>query len=232
MSWSRIAVIGASGGIGGALADLLEERGGAVCRFSRGADAPHLQIDIENEASIAKSAAWCTEQGDLDLIVVATGALQGEDFGPEKDWRELSGQAFARYFAINATGPALVAKHFLPLLPRRGRSGFAALSARVGSIADNRLGGWYGYRASKAALNMVVKTASVELTRKRPEAFCVALHPGTVDTRLSRPHSSGVAAGGLFPPAQSAGHLLKVLDALSPADTGNCLAWDGSVIPF
>lgn len=230
MSWRCAAVIGASGGIGSALCDLLEEGGCTVHRFSRNALLPEHRIDFENEASIERAADWCASQGELVLVIVATGALQGQGFAPEKDWRQLSGAALSRYFAINATGPALVAKHFLPLLPREGRSGFAALSARVGSIADNRLGGWYGYRASKAALNMIIKTASVELARKRPDAFCVGLHPGTVATELSRPHRENVPAAKLFSARQSAAHLLAVLDRLGPADSGRCFAWDGEII--
>ena len=134
-------------------------------------------------------------------------------------------------FAVNAIGPALVAKHFLPLLPRHGRSVFASISARVGSIEDNRLGGWYSYRASKAALNMLLKTYSIELKRRAPSAICVGLHPGTVDTALSKPFQGGVAPGKLFSPTQSAAYLLRVIDGLTPADNGAVFAWDGSQIP-
>lgn len=230
MSWQTAAVIGATGGLGSALCDLLEERGCTVHRLSRASRAPEHRIDVEDEASIERTAAWCAAQGSVDLVLTATGALQGDNFSPEKDWRQLNSLSLARYFAINATGPALVAKHFLPLLPRQGISGFAALSARVGSISDNRLGGWYGYRASKAALNMIVKTASIELARKRPEAFCVALHPGTVATTLSAPHRGNVQDSKLFSPRQSAAYLLAVLARLGPADSGNCLDWNGELI--
>jgi NAD(P)-dependent dehydrogenase (short-subunit alcohol dehydrogenase family) len=166
------------------------------------------------------------------LVLVATGVLhEASGLTPEKSWRALDGAQLARYMQVNAIGPALLAKHFLPHFPRRGRAVFAALSARVGSISDNRLGGWYGYRASKAALNMLVRTLALELGRRAPEAVCVGLHPGTVDTGLSRPFQSAVAEGRLFSPEQSAGYLLQVIDKLTPADSGKLFAWDGAEIP-
>jgi NAD(P)-dependent dehydrogenase (short-subunit alcohol dehydrogenase family) len=137
----------------------------------------------------------------------------------------------ARVFAVNTIGPALVAKHFLPLLPRRGRSAFAAISARVGSIGDNRLGGWHSYRASKAALNMLLRNFAIELARRAPDAVCIGLHPGTVDTALSAPFRSRVAPDRLFTPARSAGHLLRVIEQATVADNGHVLAWDGARIP-
>jgi NAD(P)-dependent dehydrogenase (short-subunit alcohol dehydrogenase family) len=135
-----------------------------------------------------------------------------------------------RLFAVNAIGPALVAKHFVPLLPNEDRCVFAALSARVGSITDNRLGGWYGYRASKAALNMLIKTLAIELARTRPEAICVALHPGTVDTGLSKPFQKGVASDRLFSTDSTAAQLLEVIERLEPDQSGRCFAWDGAEI--
>jgi NAD(P)-dependent dehydrogenase (short-subunit alcohol dehydrogenase family) len=135
-------------------------------------------------------------------------------------------------FRLNTIGPALVAKHFLPLLAKDRKSVFAAISARVGSIEDNHLGGWYAYRASKAALNMVIKTLSIELARRNTNALCVGLHPGTVDTPLSTPFQSGVPEAKLFSAARSARHLLTVLDNLTPENSGCLYAWDGSQIPF
>lgn len=230
MNWRRAAVIGASGGIGGALADALDSRGCEVLRLARTAAAPELRLDLEDEDSIRRAADVSAAGGPLDLVLVATGALQGDGFAPEKSWRDLDGAALTRYFALNTIGPALVAKHFLPVLPREGRATFAALSARVGSISDNRLGGWYGYRASKAALNMMIRTLAIELARKRPEAVCVGLHPGTVDTGLSKPFQRNVPDGKLFAPADSAGKLLKALRKLRPEDSGGCFAWDGERI--
>ena len=229
MTWHRAAVIGASGGIGVAIADRLEADKAEVILLARsGGD---VKIDLEDETSIAEAAAKAGESGPLDLVFVATGFLHEEGSGPEKDWRHLDAENLARNFAINVTGPALVAKHFLPLLPDDRRAGFATLSARVGSISDNRLGGWYAYRASKAALNMMIRSLSIELARKKPEAFCVGLHPGTVDTRLSQPFQRNVPEGKLFTPDHSAARLLEVLDGLGPTDSGKCFAYDGEEIP-
>jgi NAD(P)-dependent dehydrogenase (short-subunit alcohol dehydrogenase family) len=228
-------VVGASGGIGGALATRLADNGTVVHALSRRGTSPDTRlragiIDIEDEASIADAAALIGAEGPLDLVVVATGVLHADGLAPEKTYRQVSGASFERYFAINATGPALVAKHFLPLLPRDRPSVFAALSARVGSIGDNRLGGWYGYRASKAALNMIMRTLSVELARTHPRAACVALHPGTVATTLSEPFQKGLAADKLFRPDTAAAHLLNVIDGLDASDSGRVFAWDGTEI--
>lgn len=212
-------VIGASGGIGGALADALEARGDEMTRLSR------PELDITDEASVAAAAA---RVGAVDRVIVATGLLHDAAQAPEKTFRALDPAALARSFAVNAIGPALVAKHFLPLLPRDRPGLFAALSAKVGSISDNRLGGWYGYRASKAALNQLIRTLSVELRRTHPLAVCVGLHPGTVDTRLSQPFQRGVP--DLFTPQRSAAALLAVLDGLTPEGTGRLFAWDGREI--
>lgn len=229
MNRQRAAVIGASGGIGAALAEGLEASGAKVHRLARSFDgADH--IDLGDESTIAAAARQLADGGALDLVIVATGYLHGDGAGPEKDWRDLDPVELARNFAINATGPALVSKHFLPLLPDKGRAGFAALSARVGSISDNRLGGWYGYRASKAALNMLIRTLSVELARKKPDAFCVALHPGTVDTPLSEPFQRNVPEGKLFTREFSAAKLLTVLDGMDASSSGRIFAWDGQEI--
>ena len=224
MVWKRAVVVGASGGIGSALAGQLEDQGTQVHRLSRGV------LDLTDEVSIQTAASHLDEDGPFDLIIVATGYLHNGGEGPEKDWRYLSADELAHNFAINATGPALVAKHFLPLLPDGERGGFAALSARVGSISDNRLGGWYSYRASKAALNMIIRTLSVELARKKPDAFCVALHPGTVETNLSQPFRGNVPEGKLFTPAYSAEKLLGVLSSLGPGQSGRCFDWAGAEI--
>lgn len=190
-------------------------------------------LDLEDESSIAQAAAAAKSSlGPLHLVIVASGLLHDEVQRPEKTWRHLSSAGLQHAFAINATGPALVAKHFLPLLARDRKAAFAALSARVGSIEDNRLGGWYAYRASKAALNMLIRTLAVELARRNDRALCVALHPGTVDTALSEPFQASVPEGNLFTPQRAAGQLLKVLDDLTPADSGGLFAWDGQRIPF
>lgn len=234
----RCAVFGASGGIGAALVAALAAREdvGAVWAGSRAGqtDAGKVRgfaFDLTDEASIA---AACTRiAAPLDMVLVATGRLTlGDGTGPEKSVRALEPARLAESFAINTIGPAIVAKHTLPLLPRDRRGVFAALSARVGSIADNRLGGWHGYRAAKAALNMLIRTFAIELARSHPQAVVAALHPGTVDTGLSAPFRRGVAQGKLFTPAYAARHLLAVLDGLGPDDTGKVFAWDGAQVPF
>ena len=237
----NVAVFGASGGLGAAFVRLLA-RSPNVARihaFSRsrpafsGAKVRWAQVDLAHEATIAEAVqSAAANSGKLHLVLVATGILHdGDGLQPEKSWRALEAESLMTAFAINSVGPALIAKHVLPLLDRDRKTVFAALSARVGSIEDNRLGGWYAYRASKAALNMLIRTLSIELARRNPNAICIALHPGTVDTALSRPFQNGVPAGRLFAPEEAAGNLLAVLDGLTPEASGTLYAWDGSRLP-
>ena len=220
-------VIGATGGIGSALVTALEAQGMNVLAFSRKGPRP---IDILDEHSIAAAAAAVATGPQPRLVILATGLLHEPGLMPERSLRDLDADRLARSFAVNAIGPALVAKHFLPLLPRDGRSVFAALGARVGSIGDNRLGGWTGYRMAKAALAMLIRNLAIETTRRAPGAICVALHPGTVATPLSEPFRKNLADGQLTAPADAAANLLRVIAALTPADSGNVLAWDGRTI--
>lgn len=218
-------VIGAGGAIGAALASALEDTGRAVLRLGRNTSPA---LDLLNEASIADAAAFCGT--GLELVIDATGFLHGDGFMPEKTWRQLDPAQLAHGFAINATGPALLMKHFLPRLDRDRRAVFATLSARVGSISDNRLGGWYSYRAGKAALNQIMRTAAIELSRSHQHAVCVALHPGTVDSPLSAPFArTGLA---IQSPAAAAAALLTVIGTLTPAQTGLLLDVAGTVIAF
>lgn len=221
-------VVGASGGLGDALATTLEAdaSAGRVHRFGRSRGA---FLDLLDEGSIAAAAA-ATDQPRL--VIVATGLLHDGGLQPEKRLADLDPERLARTFAVNTIGPALLLKHFGPKLPRDGKSVIAVLTARVGSIADNRKGGWYGYRASKAAANQLVRTAAIELAVRRPDCACVALHPGTVDTALSAPFQRGVPEGQLFTPDAAAARLLSVIDGLTGADTGRFFAWDGQEIPF
>lgn len=220
-------VVGAGGGIGRALVEAIREEDGfgTVHALDRAA------LDLTDEASIEAAAARIAAGPRPTLVIVATGLLHDETHGPEKALAEIDPDWMVRSFAINTIGPALVLKHFLPLLPKGERAVFALLSARVGSIGDNRMGGWHSYRASKAALNMIVKGASVEAARTHPRAIVAGLHPGTVDTRLSRPFQGSVRAGGLFAPGRAAVQLLDVIDGLKVPDTGGVFAWDGSAVP-
>jgi NAD(P)-dependent dehydrogenase (short-subunit alcohol dehydrogenase family) len=189
-------------------------------------------IDIQNETSVEQAAASVASDSKLDLVIVATGVLHRGTLQPEKSMSQIDADSLAEVYSTNTIGPILVAKHFLPLLAKDRRSVFAVLSARVGSISDNRLGGWISYRASKAALNMALKTLSIEHARRWPLSIVAALHPGTVDTGLSQPFSSRVPDKQLFDADYAAGRLLSVVDQLRPEDTGGFFAWDGSPIPW
>jgi NAD(P)-dependent dehydrogenase (short-subunit alcohol dehydrogenase family) len=222
-------VIGASGGVGSAIASLVEldPACARVLRLSRGENA---SFDICDEACVAAAAARIAEQhGEVDLIFNATGALVIDGAGPEKSIRALDPEAMARQFRVNAIGPALLIKHFAMLLPKGRRGLFGTLSARVGSIGDNGLGGWISYRAAKAAQNQIVKTAAIEIARTRPQTVLAALHPGTVETRLS---DAFAGRRKRLKPEQSAAMLLDVLDSLTPQQSGGFFAYDGSAIEW
>ena len=218
----RSLIIGASGGIGGALCHALQARG-PVVGLSRSRDG----LDVTDEASIERLLG--AQEGAFDLVVVATGALQIGAAAPEKTLRALNAEAMLAQFAVNAVGPALMIKHALRLMPRGAPSRLAVLSARVGSIGDNRLGGWYSYRAAKAALNQILHSAAIEAARSHPQSVLVALHPGTVATRLTEAHSG---AHPTVTPKAAAAHLLAVLDGLTPADSGSFFDWQGKPVPW
>jgi NAD(P)-dependent dehydrogenase (short-subunit alcohol dehydrogenase family) len=190
-----------------------------------------VPMDIEEEASIERAAKLCAPLGPFNLLINAIGLLHGPDGArPEKGLRDLSAARLAKLMAVNAIGPALVLKHFSALMDRDKPSFMASLSARVGSISDNRLGGWYGYRAAKAALNQFVRTSAVELAVKRPKLTCVALHPGTVRTSMSQPFLATYSANEIFAPDFAATSLLDVLADLTPAKTGRVFDWAGQEI--
>lgn len=219
----RAMVIGSSGGIGGALVAALAARGYSVTPLSRRDDG----IDLTVEASIAAALAPLT--AGFDLIIIATGALEIAGQGPEKSLRSLDAPKMVAQFALNAAGPMLVLKHALRLMPRDRRTVFAALSARVGSIGDNRLGGWYSYRAAKAALNQFIHTAAVEVARTHPQAILASLHPGTVETALGPAYRAGHLT---VTPQTAAENLLGVIDTLTPDHSGGFFDWQGQVIPW
>lgn len=223
-------VFGASGGIGRALAARLGAQPGfsIVSAYSR---TSPVALDLGEESSIEAVAADVQRHGvDVRLLIDATGVLEGDGCVAEKSWRQLDPAAMARAFAVNAIGPALLMKHFLPMLPRSGKCVFATLSARVGSIGDNRLGGWYSYRASKAALNQIVRTGAIELRRSRPDAICVALHPGTVATPLSaRFAKSGLEVQSTDTAAM---RILVVLNGLTAESSGDFFDQRARSIPW
>lgn len=240
----KVAVIGATGGIGQALIQQLANISDIehIYAYSRTPpDTPsgisqsdisnisYFPLDYRNEQSIADAAA-ALNNTRLDLVIVATGVLHGENFTPEKSIKSLHPESFEEVFQLNTLGPMLVAKHFLPYMNKNKTTVFTALSARVGSISDNRLGGWYSYRASKAALNMMLKCLAIESRMRYPDLIIAGLHPGTVNTALSAPFQKKVPAGKLFTVTQSAEHLLTVIDKLQPNDSGKLMAWNGQEV--
>jgi NAD(P)-dependent dehydrogenase (short-subunit alcohol dehydrogenase family) len=238
MQHANIAIFGASGGLGAAFVRLFAaEPSNTVHAFSRtqvdfALDNVYSQaIDFLDEDALQQAALNFSADQPLDLIIVATGLLHDGELQPEKSLRQLSVANFEKSFLVNTIGPAMVAKHLLPKLSKDKRAVFAVLSARVGSISDNRLGGWYAYRAAKAALNMLIKSISIEVARRQKQAIIVGLHPGTVNTRLSEPFQSRVPSGSLFTSDHAVQQLAAVLDGLEPEDTGKVFAWDGQQVP-
>lgn len=229
-------MFGASGGIGRALAEALVEQGVKVWAGSRSgvadiAGAQPFAFDLGDESSIAE-AANAMSDAPPDLVIVASGVLTLDDgTGPERNYRSLDPDAMARVFLLNTIGPAIVGKHMLPLFDRKERCVFAALSARVGSISDNRLGGWHSYRASKAALNMLLRNLAIELGRTHKQSVVAGLHPGTVDTPLSEPFQSNLPDGQLTAPGEAAAKLLDVIAQLEPSDSGKVFDYAGKEIP-
>lgn len=233
------AIIGAAGAIGAALAGEIQTRhpGANVFRLSRPGQVQrslgHIPIDITAEDSVEAAAGMVGAAcGQLDMVLVTTGILHAPDLKPEKTWRSLTRKNMERAFLVNTIGPALIGRFFLPLLARNRRVVFAALSARVGSAADNALGGWHSYRASKAALNMLVRNFSIELAARNSQGICVALHPGTVDSPLSRPFHKALPKQQVITPEQSARYLLNVLDRLTAKDSGRLVDQNGQILAF
>lgn len=234
----NVLIVGGSGGIGGALAEALCQReaiASVTATYHRNpAQFVHdkLQwqpLDVSEEAAIE---ALFADLPALDYIINAAGFLHTTDAQPEKTITRFDPQLFMRSMQINALPTLLLAKYARPLLKNSRRSVFAVVSARVGSIEENRLGGWYSYRSSKAALNMALKSLSIEWQRSLPNCAVAALHPGTTDTALSSPFQANVAAEKLFSPAQTAEYLLTVIDTLQPAESGRFWSWDGSELPW
>ena len=219
----RILIIGASGGIGAAMTSALRARGDEVVALSRSADG----FDITDEASVAVHLGAL--QGSFDLVFVATGALEINGAMPEKSVKSVTSQAMVDQFALNALGPALVLRHAAELLPRDRVAMVAVLSARVGSIGDNRMGGWISYRSAKAAVNQIVHTTAIELARSHKHSICVALHPGTVATPFTEKYLGRHPA---VPASEAAENLIRVMQGLTPDQTGGFFDWQGKRIPW
>ncbi|MDE1466589.1 SDR family NAD(P)-dependent oxidoreductase [Aurantiacibacter sp. D1-12] len=237
MRWDSAAIFGASGGIGAAMAMALAGEGTQVFAGSCSGYVPeHANIEpfrfnLTDEKSIEVAVEpW--KDAPPELVVVASGVLTLPDgTGPERSFRHVEPAAMAQMFALNTVGPALIAKHVLPLFPRDRASTFAALSARVGSISDNRIGGWHSYRASKAALNMLIRNYAIEMGRTHKQAIIAGLHPGTVDTALSEPFQKNLPDGQLTDADQAASNLIGVLAGLSPETSGDVFDWKGERVP-
>ena len=237
----RAVVIGARGGVGEAFVNAIRAQapGAEVWATSTSGEGVTasakraLALDITDEASIRRLVdAMAAADFEPNLVLNCTGVLHTSEFGPERSWRHLDIDVMRRVFDVNALGVGLLGKHLIPRFARDRRGVFASLSARVGSIGDNRLGGWYSYRASKAAQNMIVKTLAIEASMKWKELICVALHPGTVDTALSEPFTARVPPHKLFTPEVSCDHLCRVIEGLTQADTGGFFAWDAEPIIY
>ncbi|MEJ6816088.1 SDR family NAD(P)-dependent oxidoreductase [Pseudomonas sp. LF-5] len=222
----RALVIGASGALGTAFCEQLEQdpRCAGVRALGR-RTVPAL--DLERPETIAGAATELAAEAPYQLIIHAAGLLHRDAIKPEKSFSAIEPEALQAVFQVNTLGPALVLRHFLPLLDPQGA--MAMLSAKVGSIGDNRLGGWYAYRASKAALNMLIKTAAIELVRTRPQSRLLSLHPGTVVSALSQPFRGASSAR---PADVAADQLLTLIDQLTPADSGHFFAYDGERLPW
>jgi len=244
----RAMVCGARGGIGEALVEALLERSETEKIYGSVRERPGdrleqlaredarlslLALDLQREDTIAAAASRVgQETGALDLLINATGLLHREGISPEKRLRDVDPSAMAELFAVNATGPLLLAKHFHEFLRDSEPTALVNLSARVGSIADNRLGGWYGYRSSKAALNMLTRGLSIELKRRSPQLVVAAIHPGTVATDLSAPFRGNVPQDALQTPATAAARILSVVESLTGQDSGGFFAYDGEAIEW
>ncbi|NNA56152.1 SDR family NAD(P)-dependent oxidoreductase [Pseudomonas koreensis] len=222
----RALVIGASGALGTAFCEWLKQdpRCAGVRELGRNT-VPAL--DLERPETIANAATELAAEAPYQLIIHAAGLLHRDGIKPEKSYSAIEAEALQAVFQVNTLGPALVLRHFLPLLDPQGA--MAILSAKVGSIGDNRLGGWYAYRASKAALNMLIKTAAIELARTRPHSRLLSLHPGTVVSALSQPFRGATSAR---PADVAADQLLSLIDQLTPADSGQFFAYDGERLPW
>ena len=233
----NIAIIGSSGAIGNAFVEhyIKDSSVENIFTFSRNATdhvsekVSSFEIDVESQDSIQKATSYL-EGCYLDRVIIASGVLHTESFGPEKSIKDLNYETLSKVYSVNTIGPALVGKYFLPLLNKENKSVMAFLSARVGSISDNKVGGWYSYRSSKSALNQIVKNFSIEMKRSNPNAIILALQPGTVESKFSEPFKKNISKDKLFSPDFSVDMMSKVIESADTSSSGNLIAWDGEVI--
>ena len=232
-----VAIIGSSGAIGRAFLDayIADKEISNIYSISRtevelnDARIIHINIDVTDEVSV-KAAASKIGENRLDKLIVATGILHTELFGPEKSIKDIKIENFVKIFSVNAFGPALIGKYFLPLMKKDKKSIAAFLSARVGSISENKLGGWYSYRASKSALNQIIKNFSIESKRTNPAGIIIGLQPGTVKSKLSEPFQKNVKKGKLLLPKDSVKSLIRVIESVMQNDSGKIFDWKGEEI--
>lgn len=245
LSHKTVVVQGTSRGLGFALVHELVARGARVVATSRQPDdsrfadvadpsrVRQLRIDVTDEQTISAASAELTQTvGSVDLVLNVAGVLNGLGRAPERRWEDLDYEASLQAFRINALGPAFMARHFIPLLKHDRPAGFVSLSARIGSISDNRAGGWYSCRASKAAQNQLIRTLSIEGKRRCPNVVFAAIHPGTVDTDMSKPFQRSVKPNKLFSAPQAARYVLDVTQQLSMEQSGGYFAWDSQPIAY
>jgi NAD(P)-dependent dehydrogenase (short-subunit alcohol dehydrogenase family) len=233
----NVAIIGSSGGIGRAFLDayIADKDISNIYSISRTEVKSndkriiHINIDVTDEVSV-KAAASKIEENRLDRLIVATGVLHTKSFGPEKSIKDIKIENFVKIFSVNTFGPALIGKYFLPLMTKDQKSIVAFLSARVGSISDNKLGGWHAYRASKSALNQIIKNFSIEAKRTNSSGIIIGLQPGTVKSKLSEPFQKNVKKGKLFLPEDSVDSLVKVIENVMQNDSGKIFDWEGEEI--
>ena len=235
-NWNGLALVVGTGGIGQAISERLQQRFPDLTLVTAGREGGsrhQVQLDLESDADLGLLAPALQQFGKpLRLVFNCSGRLHGPGLKPEKRLTQVTREALAEQFSINAFAPVLLAKAVEPLFERDRPVHFASLSARVGSISDNRTGGWYAYRAAKSAQNQLLKTLSVEWSRRWPNATVTLLHPGTTDTALSKPFQSFVPPEKLFSPERAADQLLTVLSTQTPQQSGSFLAWDGQPIDW
>jgi NAD(P)-dependent dehydrogenase (short-subunit alcohol dehydrogenase family) len=233
----NVAIIGSSGAIGRAFLDayIADKDISNIYSISRTEVKSndkriiHINIDVTDEVSV-KAAASKIEENRLDRLIVATGVLHTKSFGPEKSIKDIKIENFVKIFSVNTFGPALIGKYFLPLMTKDQKSIVAFLSARVGSISENKLGGWHAYRASKSALNQIIKNFSIEAKRTNSSGIIIGLQPGTVKSKLSEPFQKNVKKGKLFLPEDSVDSLIKVIENVMQNDSGKIFDWEGEEI--